>query len=583
MGILDTFYILFDTDAKKAQREMADLRGESAKTADAIDDSVKGARNLAPAIDKAADNAGKLGRSFKSVIGLIGAAGLAAGVYALNAALSGTVEEADRLIDASARIRLGAQDFDTWRRAVKASGGELADAEAQLEAYDTMLRRIQAGIGKRGVEALAALGLSATDADGNLKDVRTSLLEVAGALEGLEKTKQLAAIRRLGITDEGTIKLLLQGRAAIEALSEEQLRNGAITQEQADRIDKYKESSEQLEGVLQGWKFALVSAIAPALATVNGWLVKGAQWLRENARFVQGLGIAFAVAGTVITATFLPAIWSAAAGVLAATWPILLIVAAITALGVAFALAYDDVQAFLSGQDSLIGTLMERYGWFKALVEGIAVAFRVLGRIVAAVFGAIVGNAVRTASMLVSAFRGWYAVAAPIFGLLWDIAVAVFRGISQAFTNAIGPWLPFIRFVFAVMSAGFQAVGAVFGSVFEAIGAWWDRVFGRIVQGINVLVNGARRLMGMDVSGNANAAARGVGVGQRQLANAANSPFAAQTAASVTNNGGTNRSQTINMGGVTVNARGTDPAAVGRSLTEQYGQAATHFDDGIAR
>jgi len=61
MGILGTFYILFDTDAKKAEREMAGLRGESAKTADAIDDSVKGARHLAPAIDKAADGAGKLG------------------------------------------------------------------------------------------------------------------------------------------------------------------------------------------------------------------------------------------------------------------------------------------------------------------------------------------------------------------------------------------------------------------------------------------------------------------------------------------------------------------------------------------
>jgi len=579
MSILDTFYILFDTDAKKAEREMADLRGESAKTADAIDDSVKGARQLAPAIDKAADNAGKLGRSFKGVIGLIGAAGLTAGVYALNAALQGTVEEADRLIDASARIRLGAQDFDTWRRAVKASGGELADAEAQLEAYDTMLRRIQAGIGKRGVEALAALGLSATDADGNLKDVRTSLLEVAGALEGLEKTKQLAAIRRLGITDEGTIKLLLQGRTAIEALSEEQLRNGAITQEQANRIDKYKESSEQLQGVLQGWKFTLVSAIAPALATVNGWLVKGAQWMRENAKFVEGLGIAFAIAGTVITASFLPAIWSAAAGVIAATWPILLAVAAIAALGIAFALAYEDVMAFLNGQDSLIGSLMGRYGWFRALVEGLAVAFRVLGRVAVAVFNGLVGATKATADFLVSAFRTWYSLTAPIFGLFRDVAVAVFGFVAKVFVALITPWVGLARIVFGGVAAAVRSLGDVFGAVFGMIGRWWDATIGKIIQGINIAVNGARRLMGLPVSDSANAAA----MGQGQLARAAASPFASQTAASVTSNSRTNRTQNINMGGVTVNTRSTDPAGVGNALTQRYGDVAAQFDDGIDR
>lgn len=581
MGILDTFYILFDTDAKKAQREMADLRGESARTADEIDNSVRGAKALAAPIDKAADNAGRLGRSFKGVIGLIGAASLAAGVFALNAALQGTVEEADRLIDSAARIRLGAQDFDTWRRAVKASGGELADAEAQLESFDTMLRRIQAGIGKRGVDAFNALGLSAIDAEGNLKDVRTMLLETAGALEGLERTKQLAAIRRLGITDEGTINLLLKGRAAIEALTAEQLKNGAITQEQANRIDKYKESTELLEGVLQGWKFALVSAVAPALATVNGWLVSGAKWMRENARFVEGLGVAFAIAAGVITVAFLPAIWSAAAGVLAATWPFLLIVAAITALGLAFALAYDDVKAFLSGQDSLIGNLMERYGWFRATVNGLGVVFRVLGRVAAAVFGAIWSGAGALIDALVSFFRGFYAVAAPIFGLFRDVVVAIWSAISNAVMDRIRPWLPFIQFVFDAMAAGIQAVGGIFGAVFEAIGAWWDRTFGRIARGLNTVVNGARRLMGLPVSENANSAARGVGIGQSQLAGASASPWASQTSSSISNTN--TRQQNINMGGVTVQARGTNPAAIPRALADVYGASASAFDDGIAR
>lgn len=588
MNILETFYILFETDAKKAEREQEDLRKEAAKTADEIDRSVKNAKKLPDALNDADRNATRLGSSFKAITGLIAAAGGLLLVGGLKAALDGTVEEADRLVDASARIRLGAEDFDTWRRAVKASGGELEDAEAALASYDEMLRRIQAGIGKRGVEALAGLGLTAENADGSLKDVRTSLLEVAGAVEGLERAEALRKIRRLGITDEGTIQLLLKGRAAVEALSDAQRANGAITQEQADRIDKYKEASEQLSGVIQGWKFAIVSALAPALEGLNRLLISGIRWMGENRGFMEGLGVALLITAGVVTAVYTPAMIAAAAATLAATWPILAIAAAVLAVGAAFALAYDDVKAFLTGQPSLIGELAERYGWFRAIIHGLGVAFRVIGRIAVAVFEGLRAAGEAVFNALASYFRGWYAVAAPILGFLWDLFVRVWSGISSAVMDRIRPWLPLIRFVFAVMSAGVQAVGAVFSAVFSAIGAAWDAIFGRIVRGINTVINGARRLMGMQVSGNADAAANGVGIGQGQLAAAGRAPLTSATSFSVTN-GGNRRGgdRNLTVGTVNVNTQATDAAGIANgfnsALGAQFRDTSAAFDDGIDR
>lgn len=587
MNILETFYILFETNAKQAEAEQEALRKEAAKTADELDDAVKHAKDLPKPLSEAERNAGRLGASFKGLAGFIGAAITALGVAGLNAALQGTVEEADRLIDASARIRLGAEDFDTWRMAVKASGGELEDAEAALASYDEMLRRIQAGIGKRGVEALAGLGLTAENADGSLKDVRTSLLEVAGAVEGLERAEALRKIRRLGITDEGTIKLLLQGRAAVEALTEAQKGNGAITQEQADRIDAYKESSEKLSMILQGWKFALVSAVSPALETVNRLLMAGARWLGANTRFVTGFLIALGAVAAFVVAVYAPAWWSAAAAVIAATWPILAVIAAIALLAAAFALAYDDVMAFLTGQPSLIGELADKYAWFQAIIDAIGVAFRVLSRVAVTAFRAISAGASALVDALVSYFRGWYAVVAPIAGFLRDLFVLVWGQISAAVMNRIRPWLPLIRFVFGVMAAGVQAVGQVFGAVFGMIGRAWDAIFGRIVRGINTAINGARRLLGMRVSDNADAAANGVGIGQQRLAFAGSAPLTSVSSGAINNNSRRGGDRNLRIDNLTVQTQATDARGVAGGINDalagQWRDAGAAFDDGVDR
>ena len=80
-----------------------------------------------------------------------------------------------------------------------------------------------------------------------------------------------------------------------------------------------------------------------------------------------------------ITYFYLPAALAAAAATLVTIAPFLGIAAVIAAVGTAFALLYDDIQAFLSGGDSIIGLIQGGLiGAFNAVKDTIFGAFEAL-------------------------------------------------------------------------------------------------------------------------------------------------------------------------------------------------------------
>lgn len=594
MGILDTFYILFDTDAKKAEREMADLRHEGDRTADQIDRSVRGARHLAPAIDKAADEAGRLGRSFTGVASIV--TGVLAGIAAANIG-GGLLNAAEGYTRFGNALRVAGLEGEQLRVVEDALYASAKRNGVELESLSQLYGRVTSASTELGVSQAEILQV--TDAvsaairvqGGDASQASGAMLQLAQALgAGTVRAEEFNSIT------EGMLPLLQAAAFASDKYK------GSVARMRADVLAGTLTSKEFFDLIREGSTYLRDKAarapltVAQSMTALRSSVVVTVGRLNEAWGVTRRLGAALGflaqhldlaaiVIGTVATALtvfFLPAIWSAAAGVLAATWPILLLIAAAAALGVAFALAYDDVKAFLSGQDSLIGSLLERYAWLRTLLHGLGVVFRVVGRIAVAVFGAIWSAAARTFGAIADGIQQAYGFWAPIFGLMLDVAVAVFRAVGGWFMNMIRPWLPAIRFVLAAIGQGARLMGAVFGAVFDAIGAWWDRTIGRIIQGVNIIANAVRRLMGMEVSDRQSAAVRGVGIGQRQLAGAANQPFAAMTAPGAAGSVNNRRSQVINMGGVTQNINGPDANAVSRSLADAFGGAASQFDDGVA-
>lgn len=596
MGILDTFYILFETDAKKAEREMAEVRKEGARTAGELDKSVRKAKDLAPALSRADQEAGRLGRSAKQVAGLMTAAAAAAGALAVGALMKGANTYTE---------------FTNSLRVAGLEGSNLAEVQerlyrssvrngASLTALGQLYGRVTSASSELGVSQAEILQV--TDAvsaairvqGGDAASASGAMLQLAQALgSGTVRAEEFNSI------NEGMLPLLQAAANASEkyggsvAKLRQAVMDGAVTSQEFFQL--IKDGTRELEGRAgmavatdaqrrEKWN-AVVARQAGKLDALIGFT---RTWNAVNDFAIENLDfLAVALGATaVIAATiFAPAMWAAAAPVIAMVAPFVLIGAAIAAVGVAFALAYDDIKAFTNGQKSLLGDLMERYPAFRKVINGLVTAFRAMAPVVMSALRAILGAGVRTFNGLAGFVRGFYSVAAPIFSLFRDVVVAVWGAISRAVVSRIRPWLPLIRLVFAAMTAGVRVVGQVFEAIFGAIGRAWDRVFGAIVRGLNTVINGFRTITGLGgVSDNARAAARG----QQQFAAAGRSPMAAATPFSVTN-GGARRGgdRNVSIGEVNVNTAATDANAISRdingALGAQFRDAGAFFDDGVER
>ncbi|EBK2214762.1 hypothetical protein YE88_23790, partial [Salmonella enterica subsp. enterica serovar Schwarzengrund] len=98
------------------------------------------------------------------------------------------------------------------------------------------------------------------------------------------------------------------------------------------------------------------------------------------------------------------------AATLAATWPIIAIIAVIALLAAAFALVYDDIMNFIDGNDSMIGRILDKYPALKTVILALWEAFKVLFDFIKAVVKVvadIVVDAYNTMNKALNDFIGW--------------------------------------------------------------------------------------------------------------------------------------------------------------------------------
>ena len=214
-------------------------------------------------------------------------------------------------------------------------------------------------------KTFAALGISLKDANGQAKNASQGMLELASAVEGMPRGEAVFRIKELGITDNRTVEMILKGRRALEDLLRTQQENSKVTKEAVENAKQFQDAMNATKMVVSGAADGLYQAILPALTAFVTWVGKAASWATENKDVV--IGFFIGIAG-IITAMYLPAMLSAAVATIAATWPLILMGAAIAGLAALFALAYDDVMNFIEGNDSLIGRVIPAaIAAFKAL------------------------------------------------------------------------------------------------------------------------------------------------------------------------------------------------------------------------
>lgn len=353
-SLLESFFFSFDADTSKLKKGLTD----SEQSTDALSKKLEG-------LDK---NAQKIGVAFVDLAKKASAA--VAAVVALGAVKKLVIDTANHTFEIkqqAAALAISTEQLSVWQNAVLSAGGTAEGATASLSTLQQKfieLARMPGGMGPDGF-MLARLGLNPADVKKGIADPISAMSKLAGTFGSLSAVQQQFVGKRLGF-DQGTITLLAQGRRAVDEHIDRMKTLGVVTQKQAEASAAFKYQTAELGIVFQTLARETVSVLLPPLT----WLLRKIEdtvlFLREHKNFTIAFfsGLALVVADAVV-----PAFFTAAAAVWTFLAPILagpLLIAAVVA---AIALLYDDVAAFMNGQNSLIGELAKKWPWFGDIVR----------------------------------------------------------------------------------------------------------------------------------------------------------------------------------------------------------------------
>lgn len=402
--LLDTFLILFEADTGKLDA--------------GLDRSEQKSDELVDTLKKADTQASKTGQAFAGfAVKALGALTAALSAGSVISSSLARAQEITGIANTADALGLAVEELDAFGRAAQAAGGDAQGARDSLTDMAETIGEALQDVESQRAKTFAGLGVSLRDVNGNAINAVEGILRLSNSVQGLSREEAIFRIKELGITDNKTVEMVLRGRKELERMLAVQKDQGVITKENAEEARKFTESMNRLRGSLDVASTGFMSSLIPALTVGVEWLTKIVDWASEHSDVIVGF---FGAIAAVVTALYLPAMISAAAATLAATWPIIAIAAVVTAVAAAFALAYEDIMNFIDGNDSLIGQIFEKYPLVKDVVFGIMDAFKLMWNVVSGIF-----------NMMLTGFK--------------QIVDFIMRGVGQI-TGAIGKVAGFFGF-----------------------------------------------------------------------------------------------------------------------------------------
>ena len=345
MATIDVLKLVFDSDASGMKRGTQEAK--------------KGADDLKKSVletDKAAQD---MGDSFLSMVS--DAKGSIASLVGFSTVTAGILNEAarvDQLGKFADTIGQNIEEIDAWGQVVARNGGTAEGFQGTLKGLTDSLTELQLTGAGPAADVLARFGISARDAGGGLKSAFDLLPEIADSFEGLSKAESLKFGQQLGL-DQGTILTLQQGRFEVDQMVRRQKELGVATEEDAEIAREFntawKDTSQVFSSVFREIGVSVLPVLSDMLVGVQSFV----QFMQDNEGLVEGIFSGMAV---VLTAKLAPALLSTVFSPAGAA----------IALIALFALLYDDVKAFLAGNDSLIGQISEKYPIVGDIVKSLA-------------------------------------------------------------------------------------------------------------------------------------------------------------------------------------------------------------------
>lgn len=203
-------------------------------------DSSEAEKSMAKTTDSAESMASKVGKGF----GDVAKAGVAVGTAITSAAVAASTalidqaqksaETADEIDKMSQKMGMSAEGFQEWSYIMEQNGMDISKMQGGMKTLADTMTNAQNG-NKKAIETFQALGISITDANGNMKSTEEVMNEAVFALaemeEGAERTS--LAMDVFGKAGMEMAPMLNQGGEAIEGLRDRAHELGLVMSDEA--------------------------------------------------------------------------------------------------------------------------------------------------------------------------------------------------------------------------------------------------------------------------------------------------------------------------------------------------------------
>ena len=299
----------------------------------------KGKDQVNKGLKELKDNSKSTNDSFKEVtktaaefLAVIG------GAYEIKRFIQDQIEANAALDRLSKNLNESVTDISAWSNAVESAGGSAQGLQGTMD----MLSRAQTEFqltGQSGlIPYLSALGLNLADVGTEANGVGNFLLTLSDRFSHMNRTTANNMGRMMGI-DQGTMQLLLKGRAEVELYIKRQKESNAVTEAQAAEATKLRGAIINVQQSFESFGRELLQDASPALEKLFAVFQDFVDWCKSNKQLVED---------------FLTVVAVGLGAIGLAVLPINLTVVAVTALAGALALLWQDYQTWKAGGDSLI-------------------------------------------------------------------------------------------------------------------------------------------------------------------------------------------------------------------------------------
>lgn len=342
-------------------------------------------------------------------------AAIAAGSVAV--AIQRTADKFNDLGDVVSRVgNATVKELDRLGYVAELTGSDANTATASFENLSRTIGEAAQGIG-RGALVFEKLGLSAKDAQGNVKTTTQVLDEIKVKIKDLSKAEQSAYIQRLGL-DRSMIGMLTSDTTEIIDQYNKRTEALGINVDEAAELgakynDAIKVTKRGFDDIITAFVLRVLPSITTAIERVSKLIDENAGLIKSYVEptaaavsiganlvtgFITGLGKMFQVLGK----------WPMYIGLVTAAWkllnmvfkasPIGRIITAVMTVITVLGLLYDDFKGWQEGMDSLFDWSFLSAEWWKSKADTISNELSLLGERIQGFLSDSWNNAITEAS-----------------------------------------------------------------------------------------------------------------------------------------------------------------------------------------